>query len=53
MWILSFAKNMSKSIDKNTSKNLSKKGSQNVLVKINNLLQMHLKLFQEEQLKRQ
>ena len=57
---LSLAKNMNKNIGKNISKNLSSKYSpsmlaarQKLLDPSSNLLQMHLKLFQKEELKKQ
>ena len=42
---LSFARNMGKNVDKNISKSTSSKYSQKLLVRLNNLLQMHLKLI--------
>ena len=45
---LSFARNMGRNIGKNISEILSSKYSQKLLIKLNNLLQMHLKLFQKE-----
>ena len=57
---LSLAKNMNKNIGKNISKNLSSKCSpsmlaarQKLLDPSSNLLQMHLKLLQKEELKKQ
>ena len=50
---LSFNKNMGKSIGKEISKNLSGKYSQNFLIIPKNLPQMHLKLSQKEQFKKQ
>ena len=52
---LPFAKNMGKSIGKNISKYLSGKYSQKkILIMLNNLQQMHLRLFlQKEQFKKQ
>ena len=50
---LSFAKNMAWNICKTIEKNLSSKYSQKILNHAKNLLQMHLKLFQKEQLKKQ
>ena len=44
----SFAKNMGKNVGKNLSKNLSSKYSQNLLIMLNNLQQMHLKLLQKD-----
>ena len=44
----SFAKNMDKYIDNNISKNLSGKYSQNFIITLNNLQQMHLKFPQKE-----
>ena len=46
---LSFAKNMSKNI----SKNVGGKYSQNFLIVINNLQQIHLKLLQKNKSKKQ
>ena len=46
---LSFAKN----IDKNVGKNLSGKYSQNLLIMLNNLQQMHLKLLRKDKFKKQ
>ena len=46
---LSFARNVGKNVSKNITKNLSRKYSQNFLIMLNNLLQMHLKLLQKEQ----
>ena len=48
---LSFAENMSKNIGKNIRKSLSDKYS--FLIMPNNLLQMHLKLLQKDQFKKQ
>ena len=45
---LSFAKNMGKNIGKNISKTLSGKYSQNLLIMLNNLQQMHVKLLRKE-----
>ena len=50
---LSFAKNMYRNIGKNISKNLSSNLVKNFLIMPNNLLQMHLKLFQKVQFKKQ
>ena len=50
---LSFAKNMGKNIGKNISKNLSYKYSQKLLDHAKNLPQMHLKLLQNGQFKKQ
>ena len=50
---LSIAKHMGKNTDKNISKNVSSKCSQNFLIMLNNHLQMHLKLLQKEQFKKQ
>ena len=49
---LSFAKNMDKNIDKNVSVSLSSKYTQKTLA-LNNLPQIHLKLFQRKQFKTQ
>ena len=48
-----FAKNMNRNISKNISKSLSSKYNQKLKIMLNNLLQMHLKLFQKEQFKKQ
>ena len=45
---LSFVKNDDEKSGKNPSKNLSGKYSQNFLILLNNLQQMHLKLVQKE-----
>ena len=50
---LSYAKNMNKNIDKNISKNLSDKYSQKCLDHAKQLLQIHLKLTQIKQSKKQ
>ena len=50
---LSLAKNMGKNIGKSISKNLSGKYSQKHLDHVSNLQQMHLKLLQKEQFKKQ
>ena len=50
---LSFAKNMDRNIGKNTSKNFRGNTRRKVLIMINNLLQMHLKLLQSDQFKKQ
>ena len=42
---LSFAKNIDKNIGKNASKSVTGKYSQKLLIKPNNLQQMHLKLL--------
>ena len=49
LWILSFAKNMTKNI----GKNLSSQYSQKNLVMLNNLQRMDLKLLQTQQLQTQ
>ena len=48
---LSFAKNIGRNIGKNISKNLS--NNRDFLIMLKNLLQMHLKLLQKEQFKKQ
>ena len=45
---LSFAKNIDENIGKNASKSVTGKYSQKLLIKPNNLQQMHLKLLQKE-----
>ena len=50
---LSFAKKMGRNVGKKTSKNLSCKCSQNLFIMLHNLLQMHLKLLQKKQFKKQ
>ena len=45
---LSFDKNMDKNNGKNISKKLSGKYSQNILTRLKNLQQMHLKLLQKK-----
>ena len=47
------AKNVAKNTDKNISKNLSGKYRQKLLIMLNNLQQMHLKLLQKGQFKKQ
>ena len=49
LWILSFAKNMTKNI----GKNLSSQYSQKNLIMLNNLQRMDLKLLQTQQLQTQ
>ena len=51
LWILSFAKDMSKNIGKIISKSLSGKYSQELLDHAKNIQQMRLKLLQKEQFK--
>ena len=48
---LSFARILGKWVSENISKMLSTKYGQNFLIILNNLLQMHLKLFQKSGLK--
>ena len=50
---LSIAKTMGENIGKNISKSLNNKYSQNLLIMVNNLQQMHLKLLQEDSFKKQ
>ena len=45
---LSFAKNIDENFGKNASKSVTGKYSQKLLIKPNNLQQMHLKLLQKE-----
>ena len=42
-----FAKNVSRNIGKNISKNLINNRIKNLLIMLNNMLQMHLKLFRK------
>ena len=51
--ILSFAENIGKKISKSISRNLIKKIARNFLIILTNQPQMHLKLLQKEQLKKQ
>ena len=51
--ILSFAENIGKKVSKSISRNLIKKIARNFLIILNNQPQMHLKLLQKEQLKKQ
>ena len=50
---LSFARNIGKNIDKNISRNLSSKYSQKLFDHAKQSAQMHFKLLQKEQFKKQ